>query len=62
MKTELELGFKKETGNKPALKDLFCPDCGEFINGSQYYTIEFVEFLISKIENYENNQRGTKGN
>jgi hypothetical protein len=66
MNTELELEFKKETGLRAKPPDnIICPDCGEIVSGDIFYTSEYVEFLISKIEkltieNYENNKRSRK--
>jgi hypothetical protein len=51
MKTELELEFKKETGfrTKPQ-NDLFCQECGDVLMTGEFYTSDFVDFLITKIE------------
>jgi transcription initiation factor IIE alpha subunit len=63
MKTDLELEFKKETGFRPGLqKDIVCPDCDEVLQTGKFYTSDFVDFLIEKIEKLttiinENNQR-----
>lgn len=58
MKTELELEFKKETGFRPKPQnDLICPECREILMTGEFYTFDYVEFLISKIEKYENSKR-----
>jgi len=58
MKTELELEYKKETGQRPSIKNgITCPDCGEFIRTDDYYESGYIEFLIDKIKQYENGNR-----
>ena len=55
MKTELELEFKKETGFRPKPPDdLRCEECGDILQTGEFYTSDFVDFLIAKIEKYEN--------
>ena len=57
MKTELELEFKKETGFRPKPQnDLFCEECGSTLLTGEFYTSDFVDFLIAKIEKYENSR------
>lgn len=63
MKTELELEFKRETGLRPKPQsDLICPDCGEILMVGEFYTSDYVEFLINKIEKYENSKRDSGSN
>lgn len=61
MKTELELEFKAVTGFRPKPQsDLFCEECGDTLLTGEFYTSDYVDFLISKIETYENSNRNNK--
>lgn len=63
MKTELELEFKKETGLRPnPQNNLMCPECGEILMAGDFYTSDYVDFLIDKIEKYENSKRDSEAN
>lgn len=62
MKTELELEFKKETGFRPKIKQQWCKKCGEHFANEDLYESDFVDFLIAKIENYENSRISNSGN
>lgn len=55
MKTELELEFKAVTGFRPKPQsDLFCEECGDTLLTGEFYTSDYVDFLISKIEKLTN--------
>jgi len=61
MKTELELEFKAVTGFRPKPQsDLFCEECGDTLLTGEFYTSDYVDFLISKIETYENSKGNNK--
>jgi hypothetical protein len=63
MRTGLELEFKGETGFRPMPQyDLYCPDCGEVLMVGEFYTSDFVDFLITKIEKLtdENTKRNSE--
>ena len=63
MKTELELEFKKETGFRPKPQNnLYCEECDNLLLAGEFYTSDFVDFLIAKIEKYENSRISNSGN
>ena len=63
MKTELELEFKKETGFRPKPQNnLYCEECNNVLLSGEFYTSDFVDFLIAKIEKYENSRISNSGN
>ena len=58
MKTELELEFKKETGFRPKPQNnLYCEECNNVLLSGEFYTSDFVDFLIAK--NRKTNQMKT---
>lgn len=57
---ELELEFKRETGFRPKPQDCLICECGEVLMTGEFYTSNYVEFLIDKIEKHENSKGDSK--